>query len=98
MFARCCELAPFVAWRPRHLYNSGMRASRYNSEARQRLAAPLDEAKRDGGVIIRRRDGQAFTIKPVQESLSSPLDVAGINLGLTRAEILQAIREGRKHK
>jgi len=65
------------------------------SEARQKLAALLDKAARDGEVRIRRRDGQVFVIKP-QTRRSSPLDIDGIDLNLTLPEILQSIQEGRR--
>jgi len=65
------------------------------SEARQKLAALLDKAARDGEVRIRRRDGQVFVIKP-QTRRSSPLDIEGIDLNLTLPEILQSIQEGRR--
>jgi PHD/YefM family antitoxin component YafN of YafNO toxin-antitoxin module len=65
------------------------------SEARQKLAALLDKAARDGEVRIRRRDGQVFVIKP-QTRRSSPLDVDGIDLNLTLPEILESIQEGRR--
>jgi prevent-host-death family protein len=35
------------------------------SEARQRLASLLDQARREGQVRIRRRDGQMFVLQPV---------------------------------
>ena len=65
------------------------------SQARQKLAALLDKAAKDGEVRIKRRDGQVFIIKP-QMRRSSPLDVEGLDLNLTTAEILQSIQEGRK--
>ena len=65
------------------------------SQARQKLAALLDKAAKDGEVRIKRRDGQVFVIKP-QTRGSSPLDVEGLDLNLTTAEILQSIQEGRK--
>jgi antitoxin Phd len=65
------------------------------SEARQKLAALLDKAARDGEVRIRRRDGQVFVIKP-QTRRSSPLDIDGIDLNLTLPEILESIQEGRR--
>ncbi len=34
------------------------------SEARQKLAALLDKAAKEGEVRIKRRDGQVFIIKP----------------------------------
>ncbi len=64
------------------------------SEARQNLAAVLEEARRDGTVRIRRRDGQIFAVSPDQTK-KSPLDVKGVELGLTRDEIVNLIHEGR---
>lgn len=65
------------------------------SEARQRLAEVLDRARKEGQVRIRRRDGQIFLL--VAESApGSPLDVDGIDLGLTAEEIVDAVREGRE--
>jgi len=65
------------------------------SEARQRLSTLLDEARRDGAVRIRRRDGQEFVLRPV-ETMGSPLDVDSLDMGWTREEIVAAIREGRE--
>lgn len=65
------------------------------SEARQRLAAVLEQARRDGEVRIRRRDGQSFALKP-DITLTSPLDVKGVRLGITTNEIVGFIREGRE--
>jgi hypothetical protein len=49
------------------------------SEARQRLAALLDRARREGAVRIRRRDGQVFVLTP-EKRRGSPLDVRGVDL------------------
>jgi hypothetical protein len=65
------------------------------SEARQKLAALLARAQREGGVRIRRRDGSTFVLRP-ETSAGSPLDVPGLGLSIDRNEILDAIREGRK--
>jgi antitoxin Phd len=65
------------------------------SEARQRLSALLDEAQREGAVCIRRRDGQTFFLKPAQ-NMQSPLDIKGLNLNITREEIVEYIHEGRR--
>lgn len=65
------------------------------SEARQKLAALLARAQREGGVRIRRRDGSTFVLVP-ERSSGSPFDVPGITLGVGREEILSAIREGRR--
>jgi hypothetical protein len=62
------------------------------SEARQKLATVLDEAQRKGAVRIKRRDGSEFEIAPVRTQ-ASPLDVEGIDLGLSAEEIVSAVRE-----
>jgi hypothetical protein len=65
------------------------------SEARRRLATLLEEARRDGAAIIRRRDGTSFRVTP--EPISrSPLDVEGVPTDLTLNEILGFIHEGRR--
>lgn len=65
------------------------------SEARQRLATLLDEVQRDGAVRIQRRDGTRFLVTP-EPNTASPLDVEGIDIGLTLDEILDSIHEGRR--
>lgn len=65
------------------------------SEARQRLARLLDEARKGGEVRIKRRDGSEFAVRPVRSD-ASPLDVPGVDTGLTREDILAAIRESRE--
>jgi len=65
------------------------------SEARQNLASLLDKALQDGEVLIKRKDGQVFVLRP-QFTTGSPLDVEGVDLGLTRDEILEYVREGRR--
>ena len=65
------------------------------SEARQRFASLLDKARREGAVRIRRRDGQIFVIRPERAS-KSPLDVTGLKLRISREEILDAVRTGRR--
>ena len=65
------------------------------AEARQNLASVLDAAQRDGAVKIRRRDGRSFVLRP-EPGEGSPLDVEGVDLGITSAEIVEMIREGRE--
>jgi hypothetical protein len=65
------------------------------AEARQRLAGLLDRALRDGGVRIRRKDGQLFVLRP-ERAGGSPLDVPAIGARLSLDDILEAIREGRR--
>jgi PAS domain-containing protein len=65
------------------------------SEARQRLASLLEKAMEEGEVRIRRKDGRVFVIKPAPET-GSPLDVEGIDLEITTAEIVEFIKESRR--
>ena len=65
------------------------------TEARQNLASLLDLAVREGEVRVKRKDGQTFVIKPEQQA-GSPLDVKGVDLGITTTEIVQFIRESRR--
>jgi len=65
------------------------------SEARQKLAKLLDDARQEGQVQIKRRDGQTFIIKPVEEK-KSPLDVAGVSAGISLDELNEAVRESRE--
>lgn len=65
------------------------------SEARQNLASLLDQAAREGEVRIRRKDGSEFVIR-VQPKEKSPLEVEGIDLGITTQDIVDFIDEGRK--
>ncbi len=59
------------------------------------LLSLLEVAQRDGAVRIRRRDGRSFVLQP-EPADSSPLDVAGVDLGVTTEEIVTMIREGRE--
>ena len=65
------------------------------SEARQQLAELLNRARREGQVEIRRRDGQAFVVRPTT-SAGSPLDVPGVGAGFSRDEIVGLVRESRR--
>jgi len=65
------------------------------SEARQNFASVLDKAAQEGEVRVKRQDGQVFVIRLVTPD-ESPLNVEGIDLGLTAEEILEFIQEGRR--
>lgn len=67
------------------------------SEARQRLARLLDEAGKRGEIRIKRRDGSEFTVRPIP-TRGSPLNVAGVDTGVTRDDIVGAIRESRERE
>ncbi len=66
------------------------------SEARQNLASLLEKAIREGEVRVRSKDGQTFVITPEAVS-GSPLDVEGVDLNLSREDIVAFIHEGRKY-
>ncbi|MCK5356414.1 MAG: hypothetical protein KAJ63_14955 [Methyloprofundus sp.] len=47
--------------------------------------------------MYKKRDGEAFYIKPVMQK-KSPLDIKGVNLDLSTNEIVDILREGRARK
>jgi hypothetical protein len=66
------------------------------SEARDKLATILEESKTEE-VVIRRRRGDTYAIVPRPTSRRrSPFDVPSLDKGLSRQEILEAIRESRE--
>jgi PHD/YefM family antitoxin component YafN of YafNO toxin-antitoxin module len=65
------------------------------SEARQKLSSVLEQARSQGEVLIKRKDGSLFVVKPVS-SKRSPLDVSGVNLNIKAEEIVDIIREVRE--
>lgn len=65
------------------------------SEARQRLARVLDDARREGTVHIRRRGGELFVLQPARVP-RSPLDVRGVKANLRSGELLDIMREIRE--
>ena len=65
------------------------------SEARQKLSSVLEQARTQGKVLIKRKDGSTFIVKPVSSN-RSPLDVAGVNLNLSAKEIVDIVREIRE--
>lgn len=62
------------------------------SEARQKLASLLDKAKKEGRVLIKRKDGSLFELKLITGK-KSPLDVKGVNINIKREEIINILRE-----
>jgi PHD/YefM family antitoxin component YafN of YafNO toxin-antitoxin module len=64
------------------------------SEARQNLASLLEEARTQGAVGVRRRDGQMFVVKPERRA-RSPLDIESVDLGVSTDEIVEIVRESR---
>lgn len=65
------------------------------SRARQEFSSLLDEARREGGVLIRRRDGQVFEVRPAAQTGRSPFDVPGVDVSLGSGELLAVLAESR---
>ena len=63
------------------------------SNARQNLASVLDQAKKTGKVLIKRRDGSLFSLIPEEKKPVSPLDVEGLDSRMKRDELLDILRE-----
>ena len=65
----------------------------YNySQARQKLSSLLNKAKEEGSVLIKRKDGSTFILKPIYTK-KSPLDIEGIDVNILREEIVDIQRE-----
>lgn len=65
------------------------------TEARNNFASVLELAKKEGIICISKRDGESFYITPAKPK-SSPLDVEGVDLGLSGSEIVDIVKEGRE--
>ena len=64
-------------------------------EPQTNLLALFEQARREGEVRIQRADGEVFVLK-AENNKRSPLDVEGVDLGLSASEIVEFIHEGRK--
>ena len=65
----------------------------YNySQARQNFSSLMNKAKEEGSVCIKRKDGSTFILKPIYAQ-KSPLDIEGIDVGISREEIVDIQRE-----
>jgi antitoxin (DNA-binding transcriptional repressor) of toxin-antitoxin stability system len=65
------------------------------SQARQNLAKLLNLARKEGEVLIKRKDGSVFRLLP-DTIRKSPLDVKGIKSKITTKEIVNFVRESRQ--
>jgi antitoxin (DNA-binding transcriptional repressor) of toxin-antitoxin stability system len=65
------------------------------SQARQNFAAVLERAKKEGKVLIKRKDGSVFALCPETPN-TSPLDVKGVKTSATTGDIVRAVRESRR--
>jgi hypothetical protein len=53
--------------------------------------------KRLFAMLVRRKDGQVFVIKPILKK-KSPLDIPGVDLGVSTSEIVDIVRESREKR
>jgi PHD/YefM family antitoxin component YafN of YafNO toxin-antitoxin module len=68
----------------------------YNfSEARKNFASVLETAKQEGIICIYKRNGEAYYLTPAKVK-KSPLDVEGIDLRLSRSQIISIVGESRE--
>ena len=67
------------------------------TEARQNFSSVLEKAKQEGEVLIIRKDGSTFLLRPFDKT-KSPLEVEGIDLNITSDEIIDILREVREQK
>jgi len=65
------------------------------TEARNNFAFVLDTAKKEGAICIAKRDGEVFYLTPAT-SKKSPLDIEGVNLGLSSDEIVSYVNAARE--
>ena len=65
------------------------------SDARQQFSKVLDTAKKEGKVLIRRRDGSLFSLS-AEKAVVSPFDVEGISTKVTTSEIVDVLRSERE--
>jgi len=65
-------------------------------KARKSFDRVFKQATLDGKVAIR-KDDELYILMPVSKK-ASPLDIEGIDLGLSSKEIIEFVHEGRKDK
>jgi len=64
------------------------------SDARQQFSSVLESAQKDGKVLVKRRDGRVFSIRP-EKPMKSPFEVPGIKTSVSTQDILDTLREER---
>jgi hypothetical protein len=64
------------------------------SDARQKFSSVLESAQKEGKVLIKRRDGRIFSIRPEKAS-ASPFDIEGVRSSVTTKDILETLQETR---
>ena len=63
-------------------------------EAEHRLTTLLEKAELEGEVGIKGQKGRLFVLKP--DLRRSPLDVEGVDVDISRSEIVSIVRESRE--
>lgn len=67
------------------------------SQVQKQLSALLKKALSEGQVQFKTRNGQIFVIRPMLGAPKrSPFEVRSVKLPITRADILQSIRDSRE--
>ena len=66
------------------------------SQDRQNFSSMLELASKEGQVIIKRRDGKLYKIRPESEPVTTPFNIKGIKLNLSAVDIVKTVRESRK--
>jgi len=67
------------------------------TEARQNLRSVFAQAEKDGEVRVTVNRGNKVFVIRVEESTRSPLDVPGIDTGISREDVIKSVREGREY-
>jgi antitoxin (DNA-binding transcriptional repressor) of toxin-antitoxin stability system len=67
------------------------------SQARQNFAEVLEKAKKEGKVLIKKRDGSSFLLSPLPNA-ESPLNVKGIKSNISSDEIIEILKEVRERQ
>jgi hypothetical protein len=66
------------------------------TEIQKQFLTLLKKALSEGQIKFKTRDGRVFVIRPDIPARKSPFEVRSIKLPITRADILEAIRDGRE--
>lgn len=66
------------------------------SEARKHLSELLNLSLKEE-VLIKRKDGNVFSIQPKIKMKKSPFDINGVKTKATLSNILDAVSESREH-
>ena len=64
-------------------------------EVKKQFSTLLKKALSEGQIKFKTDDGQVFVIRPETPAKKSPLEVRSIRLPISRADILDAVRESR---